>query len=140
MAAVFRARSCKCGPLRLTLGCFLESLKDPQLMAFVQWLHPLSWLLLNICTHTLNRWIIRTNLDKWNKVLMAQLSQGLENYHKSTDSSPPKTMLYCYEGLLSDCWAYLSKSVTKESVYVCVHRCGNKRSGQEADVQCRAHG
>lgn len=52
---------------------------------------------------------------------MKQSSHGsafLKNDHKSTDSFPPKTMLHCYEGLISGCLAYLSKpvSVTKESV------------------------
>lgn len=88
------------------------------------------WLVLNICIHAFNR--PTTHIAGKNETKFSWLSflNPLKNYHKSTDSFPPKTMLHCYKGLLSGWLSGLPIQISFSNKRECVCRCGNKRAGR----------
>lgn len=124
------------GPRRPRVGCFF--IRAAQCVHALD--SPLSWLILNICIHILNRCVIHTKQGKLTKVLMAQLSQSSKKKIKNhwLFSSQNNTPLLW--GSTRGCLAYppQSSTLTKESVYVCA-QVWEQKSWQQADIQCRAH-
>lgn len=68
------------GPRRPRVGCFF--IRAAQCVHALD--SPLSWLILNICIHILNRCVIHTKQGKLTKVLMAQLSQSSKKKKKKS--------------------------------------------------------